>query len=333
MTITIAKLLDRSEYDVRFVVIGREIGEIKEFIPKDYPLDLVRIRNIFDFTTLRVYRFLKKVMPQYVFCSLHYLNPRVIQAAKWAGVKKMIVRFNCTARQVTGLLKKMTIKTYPKADVVIAQTEGMKLDLLSEFNLKNEKVVVLHNLLDTKTIDEKLKNVKSPYSDNDEKRVVFVGRIYKTKNIEMAIRAFIRASSEDKKLHLYLVGKYNESDEYYQSIKQLSEESCVHDRIHFVGFQPNPYIWMKYADCFVLSSISEGSPNVLFEALYLGVPAVSTRCTPNIDEIIQDGVNGYKVDVGDYTTMGERIIDALKLNNVKSIYKHSTSMDFINLFK
>lgn len=333
MTITIAKLLDRSEYDVRFVVIGQRIGEIKELIPKDYPLDLVKIRNIFDFTTLRVYRYLKKVRPQYVFCSLHYLNPRVIQAAKWAEVKKVIVRFNCTAHQVTGLLRRLTIKTYPKADLVIAQTEGMKQDLLNAFHLNENKVAVLHNLLDTKTIDGKLMEAGNPYNSTNEKRVVFVGRIYKTKNLEVAIRAFIKASLVNANLQMYLVGKYNETDEYYQSIRQISDNSGVKDRIHFVGFQSNPYIWMKYADCFVLSSITEGSPNVLFEALYLGIPAVSTRCTPNIDEIIQDGVNGYKVDVGDYSTMGERIIDALELNNVKSIYKHSATMDFINLFK
>ena len=333
MTITIAKLLDRKEYDVKFVVIGRQIGEIKEFIPDGYPLSIVKIRNIYDFTTIRIYYYLKQVRPDYVFCSLHYLNPRVIQASRWVGNCKVIVRFNCTARQVSGLLKRMTTITYPKADVVIAQTEGMQKDIVSTFHLSSDKVFVLHNLLDTKTIDDKLAIADSPYTDDLEKRVVFVGRIFKTKNLEMAIRAFVNASLLVSDLNLYIVGKFSEADEYFQSMKALSDRSGVSNKIHFVGFQSNPYKWMKYADCFLLSSITEGSPNVLFEALYLGIPAVTTRCTPNIDDIIQDGINGYKVDVGDDKAMSDRIIEALKLKKVKSFYKHSITSDFIKLFQ
>lgn len=332
MTIAVAKLLDRSVYDVHFVVVGEQLREIKEFIPDDYSVSLIKIRNIFDFTTLRVYRRLKKLKPQYVFCSLHYLNPRVIQAASCVGNCKIIVRFNCSAYQVTGLLKVLTKITYPKADVVIAQTEQMKKDIISSFNLPADTVITLHNLLDTGAIQTKLIGIESPYPDNGQKNIVWVGRFYKTKGVEIAIRAFEKAAKIDKQIHLYLVGKFNEKDDYYCSIKKLIESTGLKDKIHCIGFQANPYQWMKFANCFVLSSISEGSPNVLFEALYLGVPAVSTRCTPNIDDIIIDGINGYKVDVGDSSEMGLKILDAIKLKNVKSIYNHSASADFIQLF-
>lgn len=333
MTITIAKLLDREEYDVRFVVIGREIGEIKEFVPKDYPLSLLRIRNIFDFTTLRVYRLLKRLRPQYVFCSLDYLNPRVIQAAKWVGDCKVIVRFNCEVSRLQGINKRLTLMTYPKADVIIAQTEKMQADLERTFALPQGKVKTMHNIIDKDAIAAKLEGTESPYAAGNYKVFVWVGRYDPVKGADMVVKAFIEAAQTRYDISLYMVGKTSEQNEHYLAVRRMAENSSCKERIHFVGFQDNPYKWMKYASCFVLSSRSEGSPNALFEALYLGVPAVVTRCTPNIDDIVEDGFNGFKVKVDDADAMALCMVKALDMRDVKPIYKHSTVEDFIQLFK
>lgn len=333
MTITIAKLLDRSEYDVRFVVIGREIGEIKEFIPQSYSLSLIRIRNIYDFTTLRLRRFLWDVQPQYVFCSLHYLNPRVIMAAKCIKGCKVIVRFNCAVERVRGISKWLTEKTYPKADTIIAQTEKMQSDIVTYFNLYKGNVITLHNLIDKENIAAKLKDADNPYTKENRKVFVWVGRFDRVKGADLLIEAFTETCKKRDDVCLYLVGKIVESNEYYQSVKKTIEKQGMYDRVKFAGFQNNPYKWMKFADCFVLSSRSEGSPNALFEALYLGVPSVATRCTPNIDDIIEDGVNGYKVNVDDAKTMSEGLLKVLDLKDVKTRYSHSSPDDFRSLFK
>ena len=333
MTITIAKLLDRSEYDVRFFVIGRQIGEIKDFIPNGYPLSLIKIRNIIDFTTLRLYRVLRKIYPQYVFCSLHYLNPQVIQAANWIGRCKIIIRFNCAVENVQGILRYVTIKTYSKADVIIAQTEKMRDDIIEVFHLSNNKVLTLHNLIDQETIVKKIRNATSPYENENRKKFVWVGRFDKIKGADIAVEAFTEAYRKDNNICLYMVGKVDDGNEYYQYVKRLVGEREMNGNIYFVGFQNNPYCWMKFANCFILSSRSEGSPNALFESLYLGIPAVATRCTPNIDDIIKEGENGYIVDVGDIQEMSIKMLKALKLEEVKIVYNHSTSNDFKNLFK
>ena len=333
MTITIAKLLDRNEYDVRFVVIGREIGEIKELIPADYPLSLVKIRNIYDFTTLRLYGYLQKVKPQFVFCSLHYLNPRVIQAARWVGGCKIIIRFNCAVNRVHGINKNLTARTYPKADVIIAQTEKMQSDLESTYHLDRSKVITLHNMIDKETIAAKLKDAPNPYKDENRKVFVWVGRYDKVKGPDVLIEAFEIAYKRDSGICLYMVGKTDEGSEAFQAIRKIVNERQLEGNVVFTGFQDNPYKWMKNADCFILSSRSEGSPNALFEALYLGVPSVATRCTPNIDDIITDGVNGYKVEIGDSEDLAKKMLLALTLTGVKSIYTHSTQDDFKRLFQ
>lgn len=332
MTLTIAKLLDRNEYDVRFVVIGRQIGEIKDFIPSDYPLSLVRTKNIYDFSTLRLYHLLRKLHPQYVFCSLHYLNPRVIQAAKWVGGCKIIVRFNCAVNRLHGLNKFLTKRTYPFTDCVIAQTEKMQEDLEVTFPEIKGKVTTMHNLIDTDTITAKLKEAENPYKNEKNKVFVWIGRFDPVKGADVVIKAFMEAAKNRDDVSLYIVGKINEENGHYRSVREVAETSLCKEKIHFVGFQDNPYKWVKNANCFVLSSHSEGSPNALFEALYLGVPSVATRCTPNIDDIIEDGVNGYKVPVNDIQVMASAMLKAVEMGEVKSMYHHSTKEDFKKLF-
>lgn len=333
MTITIAKFLDRSLYDVHFVVVGREIGEIKSFIPDGYPLHLIKIRNIFDFTTLRIYLLLKELKPQYVFCSLHYLNPRVIQAAQWIRECKAIVRLNCAVNRLVGINKMLTQLTYPQADTIICQTETMQQELITACHLSRDKVIALHNLIDKDTIESKLKDAVNPYKTEIRKVFVWVGRYDPVKGAINLVEAFYKASKKIDDICLYLVGKIDENNDYFQTVKQFVACNGLEDKVIFAGFQNNPYQWMKYANCFVLSSMSEGSPNALFESLYLGVPSVTTRCTPNIDDIIIDGINGYKVQVGDTDALAECMIAALQMKAVKSIYNHSKSDDFIRLFR
>ena len=332
MTITIAKLLDRSEYDVRFVVIGCQIGEIKEFIPEGYPISLIKIRKIYEFVTLRIYRLLQDIHPQYVFCSLHYLNPRVICAAKILGNCKVIVRQNCAISRLRKLDRFLAQKTYPLADVIIAQTKQMKKDLETEFKLNKDKVISLHNLIDKETIEKELKEAVNPYEKEKNKVYVWVGRFDPVKGADIAIKAFIEANRQNHNISLYLVGKINEQNSYYQKVRFIANSSECRDNIHFVGFQENPYRWMKYADCFVLSSRSEGSPNALFEAIFIGIPSIATRCTPNIDEIVKDGENGFLVNINDVEGMSDCMLKAFLLKEVKTVYNHSTPNDFRCLF-
>ena len=66
---------------------------------------------------------------------------------------------------------------------------------------------------------------------------------------------------------------------YYQSILEMVKSNGFQNVVHFVGFDSNPYKWMKYADCLIIPSRSEANSNVLKEADYLGTPVINT-CIP-----------------------------------------------------
>ncbi|WP_281494980.1 glycosyltransferase [Streptococcus uberis] len=63
----------------------------------------------------------------------------------------------------------------------------------------------------------------------------------------------------------------------------------LENNIFLLGGNKNPYKFMKYADAYVMSSITEGFPNVLVEAMAVGTPIISSDCLSGPREILSDG--------------------------------------------
>ena len=66
---------------------------------------------------------------------------------------------------------------------------------------------------------------------------------------------------------------------------QLAKQMNISDKVHFLGFQKNPYSYLKNAKFFVLSSLNEGMPNVILEALACGIPVIATPESGGIAEV------------------------------------------------
>jgi glycosyltransferase involved in cell wall biosynthesis len=88
-------------------------------------------------------------------------------------------------------------------------------------------------------------------------------------------------------------------------LESLVETLNIQEYVSFSGFVPNPYVYMAKADLFVLSSAWEGFGNVLVEAMACGLPVVATDCPSGPREILQNGLYGPLVPVGN--------VDALAL--------------------
>lgn len=331
MTITIAKLLDRNFYDVRFVVWGKEIQEIKNYIPKEYPMQLLKVRSLWNFLTIRLVFFFKKEKPDIVFGSLRLLNIRLALAAKIVGGIKTVFRNDNGIYALQKHDKILLKMAYPFSDIVITQQEEMQKELEEFVPSLKGRVITLYNYLDFSMVDRNL-NESNPYINQDEIRFVWAGRITKTKGQDILLKAFKQVTEKISNAHLYLLGKYDEKDIFYKSLQDYIKNNKLSDCVHFMGLQINPHKWLKYAHCFVLPSRLEGLPNAMVEAMYIGIPVVASECIPIIRRMIEEGQNGYVVPVEDSKSMAEAMIKALSLKNCKITYKPSTAEDYRKLF-
>lgn len=332
ITITIAKFLDRTQFEVKFVIVSRNIGNIINFIPKEYEIIHLPIKNIWCLTTFRIYRILKKENPDSVFCSLRYLSSRLIIAAKMRGNIKIVVRCENGLSNLRLDQRLLMSYTHPYADYIIAQQEEMRQELINVMKFNPNKILTLQNPIDTTTIDEKIK-IGTPYNVNDKSiKYVWVARFDKTKGQDVLIKAFEIVHKKNTNTSLYFIGKYNWEHNYDKSIQEFINEHNLNDCVHCIGFDDNPYRWIKHCDCFVLPSRLEGLPNALIEALYLQIPVVATKCIPVINRIVKDGYNGYTVPTEDYNAMAYAMEAALKLNKDKISYISTPKECFVSLF-
>lgn len=331
MSITLSKFLRKDSYDVKYVIVGR-LQQIYSFIPNGCTTIVLPVLNKWMFLTLRMLILIKKEQPDFVFSSTMYLNVRLLLAAKMAGVK-CIVRNDNTLRFVGADTRLFIKKTYPTASRIIAQQEEMQDEIMRECRVSDKKCIVLHNPIDIETIDAKLMISENPYPLNGDINYVWVGRFSPDKGQDILVKALGELHRTGFKAHVWFVGRYDEDTDFFRNIKNDIGAYGISDNVHFVGYDSNPYRWVKFCDCFVMPSRLEGLPNALIEAQYIGRPCVATECIPVIRRIIKDGENGYTVLSEDYKAMAEAMKKAYKLADIKMTYQPATAQDFIRLFE
>lgn len=168
-------------------------------------------------------------------------------------------------------------KLYPKADLVISNARASALDLVENFNVAASKTRVIYNPIDLQKIHSiaPLAN----FFDSGFTNLVSVGRLQVVKNQQLLVKAV--ASFE--KVRLYIFG----TGELQQALEEQIRKLNLTDRVFLMGFEPNPFQYLKAADLFVFGSNHEGFPNVLLEAMACGLPILSTNCKSGPDEIME----------------------------------------------
>lgn len=179
---------------------------------------------------------------------------------------------------------------YRRACGILTQTEYAK-SCYGGILAPKTKVIYNPVMMTEEQVGEALRTNKS-------KTIVSVGRLEPVKDQFSMIDAFgiFHNTHPDYKLAIYGEGPMRE--ELLNKINTLG----LQDDVKLPG--RNNQVWEKMveADCFLLTSKAEGMSNAMIEAMCLGLPVISTKVAGATD-FIEDGINGYLVDVGDYITM------------------------------
>lgn len=182
--------------------------------------------------------------------------------------------------------------TYSRADVLVVQTESLRT--WAEARVSPSSVEVVPNALDKERI-MLMDSVSAIPSSSGMRRIVAVGRMTHEKGHDLLIRACAKILPEYPDWHLDLVG----DGPLREQLAQMVRQNGISSQVHFHGQLKNPFGMVKSADLFVLPSRVEGFPNVLLEAMAMGVPVVSFDCASGPAELITHRVSGLLVPAGD----------------------------------
>lgn len=198
---------------------------------------------------------------------------------------------------------------YPGIDYIVAVSEGVAEDVRKITGLGNERVGVVRNPVWTPRLD-RLARERIPHPWLDDRSVPVIlgaGRLTRQKDFPTLVRAFARARAQ-RECRLIILGDGRQR----HRLLALAGELGVAKDFALPGFQRNPYAVIARASLFVLSSAWEGSPNVLTEALALGVPVVATDCPSGPREILAGGRYGKLVPVGDAEALARAMLETLE---------------------
>jgi glycosyltransferase involved in cell wall biosynthesis len=141
--------------------------------------------------------------------------------------------------------------------------------------------------------------------------ILAVGRLSPEKDFETLIRAFAEVRRNEPVRLIILGAEINA--EYGARLRQLAAELGVTESLDLAGYCRNPYAFMARAKVFALSSLHEGCPNVLAEALYCGAHIVATDCPGGVREVLQDGALGTLVAVRDVSALAKALQKAIDM--------------------
>ncbi len=196
--------------------------------------------------------------------------------------------------EYSGLLGIIRDLTVPRMDGVVFQSEGA-MNFFDDCVRK--KSVVIHNSVN-------VPQEQFPMPVVRDKRIVNVGRLHPQKNHHLLIQAFGKIAGEFPNYSLVIYGDGILKDELQKQIDDLR----LSDRVQLNASRKDVWHCIHTASLFVLTSDYEGMPNALMEAMALGLPCVATDCRPGgARTLIEDGVNGYVVPLGDIDALAEKM--------------------------
>jgi glycosyltransferase involved in cell wall biosynthesis len=206
-------------------------------------------------------------------------------------------------------LQRRTLKNVLSgSDGIIANSEGSARELATFLGIPLARIAVLPNPTLTPDLAGLAEEaVHHPWLEPGQPPVILgIGRLSRIKDFPTLLRAFALLR-EQRPCRLIVLGQGRQRDK----LLRLAEELGVADDFALPGFCKNPYAFLKRASLFALSSLREGCPNVLIEALALGLPSIATDCPNGPREILQDGRYGALVPPGDAEALAAAMADTL----------------------
>lgn len=179
------------------------------------------------------------------------------------------------------------LRSLKQLDRLICVSEGCEAVLWRLVPEMIGKTQVVYNPVDTETIRRLSAEEADTGFLKEQCNLLTIGRLDEGKNHIFLIRCMQKLVRENEKIHLWILG----DGVLRQRLETVVAGMGLQPYIHFLGFRKNPFPYLAACDVFVFSSLYEGLPTVIIEALILNKKIVSSYCG-GAEEILQHGKCG-----------------------------------------
>ncbi len=288
--------------------IFEQKGKKVFYITKKPRLGLFKLKVFF-----KLAKILKSESVDILNCHKHKSVIYGTIAGKLAGVPIILAHVHGMGRSRNLRRKLINRLLLPKIDKILAVSEAVKNDILqNNFSIPQEKVINLGNSIDydyfaSNTYDRQATRQKFGISRNS---LVFAtaGRLVPTKGHKYLIRAFANVRKQLNNAQLLIAG----TGEMKNELENLASELNCDSAVHFPGHVDNTAEFYSMIDVFVLSSIAEGMPRTLIEAMAAGILCVATGAG-GIPEILDNGSCGLLVPPKDTNALADAMLKAANM--------------------
>jgi glycosyltransferase involved in cell wall biosynthesis len=263
-------------------------------------------------------RYLLEERPDVLIAASAYPNAVAIAASALSGNSVPVIATvhipisvkvaNSSQRRIRAELP-VARRFYPRARALVAVSLGVAEDLAQVLGTAKEKITTIYNPVVSPDLEMKAAQPLSHpwFSDGAPPVILAVGGLKPAKDFATLFRAFAIARRE-RPLRLLVLGEGN----LRQDLTDLAGHLGIAGDLEMPGFTDNPYQYMTKASLLALSSIYEGLPTVMIEALACGCPIVSTDCPSGPAEILDHGRYGTLVPVRDENQLAAAILRNLQ---------------------
>ncbi|WP_026567968.1 glycosyltransferase [Bacillus sp. UNC41MFS5] len=205
-----------------------------------------------------------------------------------SSARCIVSQRNFMSKETGNKLKKKLLQyCFKNADAVVAVAELCRLDLIENFNVPVHKVHTIYNAYDqlqiSKKMEEKIEENHQTFFDRPRFNLVSVARPEYQKGFWNLVKVLYLVREKGVDCGLTIVGEGSQ----LSKLEKLSHALGLKEHVKLVGYQSNPYAYIGRSDLYVMTSLFEGFPNALTEAMCCGKPIISTDCPSGPREILQ----------------------------------------------
>jgi glycosyltransferase involved in cell wall biosynthesis len=261
--------------------------------------------------------YLRAEQPDALFSALVYSNLAALWARRLAKSDTRVVvsernavsaRVEADRRRRVQRIPDLLRRFYPEADAIACVSRGVADDVARVTGISPARIRATYSPVVPEGLAAQAEgSAPHPWLEPGGAPVVLgVGKLKLQKRFDTLLRAFARLR-EAREARLVILGTGGGR----RGLLALSRSLGVAEDVALPGFAPDPFDWMRRAAVFVLSSAWEGLPSVLIQAMACGCPVVSTDCPHGPAEILEGGVHGPLVPVGDHAALAAAIARVL----------------------